>query len=96
MGLKALCATSLYGPLRGLPTFAYDVDNPCIDKDVMFPDVDACKYAVTHHAILHDYAYKTVKKCKKRFRSKCKRAYKGCKWLFFASTSKKYIGCMVI
>jgi hypothetical protein len=79
-----------------IPTFAYDVDNPCIDKDVMFPDVDACKSAVTHHAILHDYAYETVKKCKKRFRAKCKRADKGCKWQFFASTSKKYIGCMVI
>jgi hypothetical protein len=46
--------------------FAYDVGNPCIDNGVMFPDVDACKSAVTHYAILHDYAYETVKKGKKK------------------------------
>jgi hypothetical protein len=78
-----------------IPPFAYDVDNPCIDKGVMFQDVDECKSVVTHHAILNDYAYETVKKCKKRFRAKCKRANKGCKWQFYASTSKKYTGCMV-
>jgi hypothetical protein len=31
-----------------IPTFVYDVDNPCIDKGVMFHDVDACKSVVTH------------------------------------------------
>jgi hypothetical protein len=75
--------------------FAYDADDPCIDVGVIFPDVDQCKSAVTHHAILNDYGFQTVKKCSKRFRAKCKRADKGCKWMFFASTSKKYIGCKV-
>jgi hypothetical protein len=39
--------------------FSYDVDDPCIDVDVVFLDVDQCKSAVTYHAILHDYAYTT-------------------------------------
>ncbi|XP_062186670.1 uncharacterized protein LOC133890252 [Phragmites australis] len=78
-----------------VPVFSYDVDDPCIDNDVIFPDVDQCKSAVTHHAILNDCAFHIVKKDKKRFRAICKRAYKGCKWQFYASTSKKYIGCKV-
>ena len=79
-----------------IPDFSYDVDDPCIDVDVVFTDVDKCKSAVTHHAILHDYAFTTVKKSKSRFRAKCKLFDKGCKWIFFASTSKKYSGCKVI
>ena len=78
------------------PPFSYDVDNPCIDVNVVFPDVDQCKSAVTHHAILNDHAFEIVKKDKSRFRAICKRANQGCKWKFFASTSKKYIGCKVI
>jgi len=78
-----------------LPDFSYDVDDPCIDVNVVFPDVDQCKSAVTHHAILNDHAFEIVKKDKTRFRAKCKRADRGCKWTFFASTSKKYIGCKV-
>lgn len=76
--------------------FSYDVDDPCIDVDVLFHNVDECKSAVTHHAILNDYAFQTVKKSKDRFRAKCRRAEEGCKWTFFASTSKsKYDGCKV-
>uniref|UniRef100_A0A0A8Y0K7 Uncharacterized protein n=1 Tax=Arundo donax TaxID=35708 RepID=A0A0A8Y0K7_ARUDO len=40
-----------------LPVFAYDIDDPCIDVDVVFPDVDQCKSAVTHHAILNDVLF---------------------------------------
>ncbi|BAF11291.2 Os03g0215600 [Oryza sativa Japonica Group] len=76
-----------------VPVFAYDVQDPCIDVGVVFPDVDQCKLAVTHHAILNDHAFETVKNDKKRFRAICKRAEEGCKWCFFASTSPKYIGC---
>jgi hypothetical protein len=47
--------------------FAYDADDPCIDVGVIFPDVDQWKLAVTHHAILNDYGFQTVKKCSKRF-----------------------------
>ena len=57
-----------------LPTFSYDVDDPCIDVNVVFPDVDQCKSAVTHHAILNDHAFEIVKKDKSRFRAICKRA----------------------
>ena len=39
------------------PPFSYDVDDPCIDVGIVFPDVDQCKSAVTHHAILNDHAY---------------------------------------
>ena len=39
------------------PPFSYDVDAPCIDVDVLFPDVDQCKSAVTHRAILNDHAF---------------------------------------
>ena len=77
------------------PPFSYDVDDPIIVVNVVFPDVDQCKFAVTHHAILHDHAFEIVKKDKSRFRAKCKRANQGCKWTFFASTSTKYIGCKV-
>ena len=42
--------------------FSYDVDDPCIDVNVVFPDVDQCKLAVTPHAILHDHAFNIVKK----------------------------------
>ena len=78
------------------PSFSYDVADPNIDVNVVFPDVDQCKSAITHHAILHDHAFEIVKKDKSRFRAKCKRANQGCKWTFFASTSTKYIGCKVI
>jgi hypothetical protein len=44
------------------PPFSYDVDDPCIDVNVVFPDVDQCKLAVTHHAILHDHAFETMKR----------------------------------
>ncbi|XP_052137384.1 uncharacterized protein LOC127755770 [Oryza glaberrima] len=78
-----------------VPIFSYDAHEPCIDVGVVFPDVDQCKSAVTHHAILNDHAFETIKKDKDRFRAICKRAEQGCKWIFFASTSKKYIGCKV-
>ena len=80
----------------GAPKFSYDPNDPCIDVNVVFPDVDQCKSVVTHHAILHDHAFKIVKKDQERFRAICKRADKGCKWTFFTSTSKKYVGCKVI
>jgi hypothetical protein len=35
-------------------------------------------------AILNVYAFRTVKKDKKRFRAKCVRANKGCKWIFLS------------
>jgi len=66
-----------------LPMFTYDADDPCIDVNVVFPDTDQCKLAVTHHAVLHDHAFDIVKKDKIRFRAKCKRAQQGCKWTFF-------------
>jgi len=79
-----------------ISVFSYDVDNPCVDIGVVFPDVKQCKSALTQHAILNDYAFRTVKKDHERFRAKCVRADKGCNWTFFASTSKKkYIGCKV-
>ena len=56
------------------PSFSYDVADPNIDVNVVFQDVDQCKSAVTHHAILHDHAFEIVKKDKSRFRAKCKRA----------------------
>ena len=79
-----------------ISVFSYDVDDPCVDIGVVFPDVKQCKSALTQHAILNDYAFRTVKKDHERFRAKCVRADKGCNWIFFASTSKKkYIGCKV-
>jgi hypothetical protein len=44
------------------PMFSYDPNDPCIDVNVVFLDVDQCKSTVTHHAILHDHAFKIVKK----------------------------------
>jgi hypothetical protein len=78
-----------------VPIFSYDVDDPCIDVGVVFQNIDECKSAVLHHAILNDHAFEQVKKDKKGFRAKCKRADKGCKWQFYACTSPMYIGCKV-
>jgi hypothetical protein len=39
------------------PMFSYDADDPCIDVNVVFPEVDQFKLAVTHHAISHDHAF---------------------------------------
>ncbi|WVZ83390.1 hypothetical protein U9M48_030548 [Paspalum notatum var. saurae] len=36
-----------------------------------------------------------MKRDKQHFRAKCLRADKGCNWIFFASTSKKSVGCKV-
>jgi hypothetical protein len=77
------------------PPFSYDVDDPCIDVNVVFPYVHQCKSVVTHHAILNDHAFETVKKDRTRFRAICSRANQGCNWQFFASASKKYIACKV-
>jgi hypothetical protein len=74
--------------------FSYDVDDPCIDVGRVFTDVKQCKEAVIQHAILNDHAIRPIKTDKDRFRAVCLRADKGCKWKFFASTSKrKYSGC---
>jgi len=47
--------------------FSYDVDDPCVDISVVFPGVKQCKSALTQHAILNDYAFRTVKKDHERF-----------------------------
>ncbi|WVZ77549.1 hypothetical protein U9M48_025406 [Paspalum notatum var. saurae] len=72
-----------------------DSDDESSDPEFDLDDVDQCKSAVTHHAILNDHTYQIVKKDKTRFRAICKRADQSCKWNFFASTSKKYNGCKV-
>jgi hypothetical protein len=77
-----------------VPTFSFDVDDPYIDVDMVFPDVDQCQ-EVHHRCILNDHAYHTIKKDKERFRANCLRASEGCKWLLFASISKKELGCKV-
>jgi hypothetical protein len=46
------------------PTFSYDVNDPCIDVDVVFPDIDACQEAVHHWCIFNGHAYHTIKKDK--------------------------------
>ena len=65
------------------PMFSYDANDPCIDINMVFPDVDRCKLVVTHHAILYDHAFHTLQKDKTRFRAIYKRAEQGCKWTFF-------------
>jgi hypothetical protein len=79
-----------------IPPFSYDVDDPCIEVGVVFPDVKQCKEVVTQHAIIHDHAFRPTRSDHGKFRAVCKRAYKGCKRRFYAITSKtKYIGCKV-
>jgi hypothetical protein len=80
-----------------VPPFSYDVDDPCIEVGVVFSDVKKCKEVVTQHAIIHDHAFRPTRSYHNKFRAACKRADKGCKWRFYATTSKnKYIGCKVI
>jgi hypothetical protein len=79
-----------------IPAFLYDVDDPCIEVGVVFLDVKQCKEAITKHAIIHNHAFKPTRTDHNKFRVVCKRANKGCKWRFYATTSKnKYIGCKV-
>jgi hypothetical protein len=75
------------------PMFCYDVDEPYVHEGVIYPNMNAVKYALTRHAIVTDYAFQTMKKDKSRFRAKCKKEDKGCKWTLFASTSKRFYGC---
>jgi len=51
------------------PFFSYDVYAPSVDVGCIFHDVKECKSALTQHAILNDYAYRTVKKDLERFSS---------------------------
>jgi hypothetical protein len=44
-----------------ISVFSYDADDPCVDIGVVFPDV-MCKSALTQHAILNDYAFRTMKR----------------------------------
>jgi hypothetical protein len=80
----------------GIPPFSYDVYDPCIEVGVVFLDVKQCKKAITQHAIIHDHAFRPIRSYHNKFRVVCKRAYKGCKWRIYATTSKnKYIWCKV-
>ena len=76
--------------------FSYDADDSCINVNVVFPDVDQCKLAVTHHAILHDHAFNIIKKTQQDLGPYAREIIKVVSGLFFASTSKKYAGCKVL
>jgi hypothetical protein len=69
--------------------FSYDVDDPCIEEGVVFPDVKQCKEAVTQHTIIYDHTFRPTRTDHNKFRALCKRAYKDCKWRFYATTSKQ-------
>jgi hypothetical protein len=60
--------------------FSYDVDDPCIDVGRVFTDVKQYKEVVIQHAILKNYAIRSIKTDKDKFRAVCLRANKGCKW----------------
>ncbi|TVU10853.1 hypothetical protein EJB05_44406, partial [Eragrostis curvula] len=53
----------------GIPPFSYDVDDPCIDVGVVFPDVKQCKEAVTHHAIINNHAFRHTRSDSDKFRA---------------------------
>ena len=72
--------------------FSYDVDDPCIDVNVVFPDVDQCKLAVTHHAIMLSIPCKKTRQDLGPYARELNKAASG---HFFASTSKKYARCKV-
>ena len=65
-----------------VPDCSYDVDAPCIDIGCVFHDVNQCKSALTQHAILNDYAFRTVKKDNERYRANFMRADQVCEWTF--------------
>jgi hypothetical protein len=71
---------------EGIPVFSYNIDDPCIEVDVVFPDVKQCKEEVTHHAIIHNHAFKPTRTDHNKFRVVCQRANKGCKRRFYATT----------
>jgi len=50
-----------------VPDCSYDVNAPCVDIGCVFHDVNQCKSALTQHAILNDYAFRTVKKDNERY-----------------------------
>jgi hypothetical protein len=78
-----------------LPMFSYDADDPCIDVNVVFPDVDQCKLVVTHHVILHDHAFNTMKKTQQDLGPYARELIKVVSGLF-SSISKKYARCKVL
>jgi MuDR family transposase len=64
-------------------TIAYDPNNPKIELNALFPDVDAFRKALRHYAIKNEFEFSTVKSDKKRFIGKCKHV--DCPWKIRAS-----------
>ncbi|XP_040381808.1 uncharacterized protein LOC121054912 [Oryza brachyantha] len=100
--LLALSDSSYDTDLASSSDSNYD-EPDCSDSDASYAhddiddeNVDQCKTAVTHHAILGGYLIRTVSKNQNWFRAHCRlRKETNCKWTSYASTSKKYVGCKV-
>jgi MuDR family transposase len=61
----------------------FDPENPKIEVNVLFPDVDAFRKALRHFAIKNEFEVRTVKSDKKRFIGECK--HPNCLWRIRAS-----------
>ena len=65
------------------PIIAFDPENPRIEVNALFPDVDAFRNALRHFAIKNEFEVHTLKSDKKRFIGRCKQL--DCPWRIRAS-----------
>jgi MuDR family transposase len=65
------------------PIIAYDPENPKIELNALFLDVDVFRKALRHYPIKNEFEVSTLKSDKKRFIGKCK--YPNCPWRIHAS-----------
>jgi MuDR family transposase len=66
-----------------VPNIVYDPENPKIEVNALFPDVNAFRNSLRHFAIKNEFEVSTVKSDKKRFIGKCK--HSDCPWRIRAS-----------
>ena len=77
------------------PIIAFDPENPRIEVNALFPDVDAFRNALRHFAIKNEFEVHTLKSDKKRFIGRCKQL--DCPWRIRASIlqdKKTFMVCM--
>ena len=81
--------------MEGEATVGFNPENPNIEVNALFPDVDAFRRALRHFAIKNEFEVSIVKSDKKRFIGKCK--HPDCPWRIYASRlqdNKTFMVCM--
>jgi MuDR family transposase len=77
------------------PSFVFDPENPKIEVNALFPDVNTFRKALRHFAIKNEFEVRKVKSDRKRFIGECK--HPSCPWRIRASIlqdNKTFMVCI--